>query len=213
MNKVSRKCLVTDCDDKHHAKGYCDRHYKHLSTYGRIKDDSELKREFKHGLKKHPLYVTWESMRKRCNNPNYPAYKNYGGRGIKVCERWDNFANFLEDMGERPEGMTLDRKHNDKNYEKSNCRWATQLEQVANRRMSTTNKSSFKWVSINRGCKNRPYVAVIGIGTNKAKFFGHYATPEEAAYVADQVKIQLSGENIPLNFLGNKPIYPDYIDA
>jgi len=84
--------------------------------------------------KTSPTYNSWRDMKRRCHNPNRKAYKNYGGRGIKVCDRWMDFVNFLEDMGECPEGLTLDRINNDGNYEPGNCRWATRKQQVQNRR-------------------------------------------------------------------------------
>jgi hypothetical protein len=81
-----------------------------------------------------PTYKTWKSVVERCTNPNHRRWKDYGGRGIKVCDRWRKFENFLADMGERPEGKTLDRKEVNGNYELNNCRWATNEEQAINRR-------------------------------------------------------------------------------
>lgn len=84
--------------------------------------------------KKSPTYSTWSMMKHRCSCPSYDRYSYYGGRGITVCERWQIFENFLEDMGERPAGATLDRIDTNKGYSKDNCRWATKAQQQSNRR-------------------------------------------------------------------------------
>jgi hypothetical protein len=87
-----------------------------------------------HGRSRTPEYVVWTGIWQRCNNPKNQRWPDYGGRGIKVSERWRSFESFLADMGERPEGMTLDREDNDGDYEKANCRWATPKQQSNNRR-------------------------------------------------------------------------------
>lgn len=83
---------------------------------------------------RHPLYRVWVQMRQRCTNPKCPSYPDYGGRGIGFDPRWNDFATFLADMGERPPGTSLDRKDNDAGYFPDNCRWATHQEQQQNRR-------------------------------------------------------------------------------
>lgn len=87
-----------------------------------------------HGLTGSPTYNSWRSMHSRCLNNNNPDYAEYGGRGVGICEKWKEFESFLADMGTRPQGMSLDRKDNDGNYEPSNCKWSTAKEQANNRR-------------------------------------------------------------------------------
>lgn len=87
-----------------------------------------------HGMSRTTTYYVWNNMRSRCRDPNCENYTNYGGRGIKVCERWESFANFVWDMGVQPAGLTLDRIDTNGDYTPDNCRWVTQLDQQRNRR-------------------------------------------------------------------------------
>lgn len=87
-------------------------------------------------------YSVWANMLTRCSNAKVSSYKDYGGRGITVCERWKDFQNFFADMGKCPEGRSIDRVNNDGNYEPGNCRWATQKEQASNKRKESWSRNT-----------------------------------------------------------------------
>ena len=130
-----------------------------------------------HMVIEHPLYSVWCGMKERCGNIDDPGYKNYGGRGIKVCARWDkSFDCFVADMGPKPsEKHSIDRIDNDKGYEPSNCRWATRSEQMLNRRMFKSNTSGSTGVVYRDG----RYLARVDF--EKERFnLGRFATLLEA---------------------------------
>jgi hypothetical protein len=106
---------------------------------GCLRHDLLVERNTTHGMRDTNEWAIWRGMVSRCHNPNDTGFHKYGGRGITVCQRWrDSFAAFYEDMGPRPEGLSIDRVDNDRGYEPDNCRWATASEQRANQRPRST---------------------------------------------------------------------------
>jgi len=125
-------CLC-DCGEQTRARG-CDVSSGRIVSCGCYGRRARREAATTHGKSGTPEYFVWNSMRMRCEYPRTPEYPNYGGRGITVCDRWRDFVNFFEDMGECPPGHSLDRINNDGNYEPGNCRWATAFEQNRNKR-------------------------------------------------------------------------------
>jgi hypothetical protein len=131
----------------------------HTRSCGCLKSEAWLmcvnKINITHGKHGTPEYNAWKNMKKRCLNPSHKSYPNYGGRGIKVCNRWLEFKNFYKDMGERTSSIhSLDRINNDGDYEPLNCRWGTRQEQNNNKRTTRfynfygTNKTLAEWSRI-----------------------------------------------------------------
>lgn len=165
----------------------CVKHYDRWKTKG-----SPHKTAFhveKHGLVKHSLYPTWQNMRRRCHYRKATEYHNYGGRGIRVCKRWDNsFSTFLKDMGEKPSSKhTLDRIDNDGDYTPENCRWATQVEQRMNTRVRVDNTSGYKGVSWNK--RRSKWRAFINIDGQRIEL-GYYK------YKGDAIKMRITAKSL-----------------
>lgn len=130
-----------------------------------------------HGLRNTPEYSTWANMKSRCFNKNIPDYKDYGGRGITVCNRWLKFENFFSDMGERPIGLTLERINNNKGYFTSNCIWASQTVQARNHRKPKNGKNGHIGVAWRK--ESRKYRSYISVNY-KHIHLGYFKTIEEA---------------------------------
>lgn len=131
-----------------------------VNSCGCLKIEQLKERLITHGLTTsehfHPLYETWSGIKDRINNPNNPGWHNYGGRGIKICDRWkDSFQNFIDDMGPRPSDKhSIDRIDNDGDYCPDNCRWATRKQQANNKQTSISITIGNQTKPISEWCKH-----------------------------------------------------------
>lgn len=169
-----KKCNVENCENKHYCKNYCVKHYAKFRKYG----DALFVIE-KTNNRKRIEYGIWSCIKTRCYNVNSQDFKNYGGRGITVCDEWKNsFLAFYRDMGPRPsKDHSVDRIDNEKGYFKENCRWATKTEQARNRRKRVDNKSGYTGVSWDNDSKK--WIVRININ-KKCKNLGRFKTIEQA---------------------------------
>lgn len=143
----------------------------------------------KHGMFYHRLYSVWNAMMKRCTNVKSISYKNYGGRGIKVCERWLDIKNFIEDMDATfSNELSLDRIDNDKDYSKDNCRWTNKKTQSRNtRKIRISNTSGYRGVCFNKQAnKWQSYITV----NYKIIHLGYFNSPLEGARAYDNYIVQ-----------------------
>lgn len=191
-------CSIQNCSNTVWSKGLCNAHCQ------RKRLGIDLEKPIKQlrvgeNRSKNPLYTTYRGMIQRCSNPNQKYYSYYGGRGIKVCERWtgiDGFTYFAEDMGEKPEGMTLDRKDNDGDYTPDNCQWATRTTQQINQRINNVNTSGIKGVHYQKAANS--WMAYINY-RGKRKHLGYFKEKADAVAARKDAEI----ERLLSNMKGN----------
>lgn len=170
-NRSIKYFCVCECGVKKAVSGHSLRNGSSKSC-GCFQKQRAVETHTTHGLTASRTYNTWHSMIKRCKNESEPYYNNYGGRGIRVCDEWLTFQGFLSDMGERPKNLTLDRIDVNGNYERLNCRWATQDQQRANTRTQKRNKTGITGVRV-RNLDNGPiYTSRITV-SGKEKMLYH----------------------------------------
>ena len=134
----------------------------------------------KHGMSRAKIYKLWTGMIQRCGNPKSSGYDIYGAVGITVCDHWKSFENFYKDMGEKPEECSLDRIDGKLGYSKENCRWATQAEQLKNRKPYVSKKNSVGLQGVYWKQSHNKFVARKTVD-GKRVYVGFFNTIDEAA--------------------------------
>lgn len=175
---IGKRCSVDMCENNAFCKGLCKAHYEQKRQHGMIIGPVTKNLVARGGVTKdNPCeYRAWNLMKRRCMNKNSKDFVYYGGRGVKVCDRWINsFANFLQDMGKKPIGCSLDRINPNEGYSPENCRWATDRQQQRNRRNNRPEPCIYP-------LKGRYYVVVEKHGAIKRK---SCTTMEEAIVARD----------------------------
>lgn len=175
-------------------KCFCGNEFKTQSSgikHGYIKSCGcfQKKQVTTHGMKYHPIYKVWDSMKQRCFNQKQKYYPSYGGRGITVCDRWIKFENFMDDMlPTYKNGLSLDRINNNGNYEPSNCRWTTQEVQTRNTKIiQKNNTSGYRGVCFDKIKKK--WISNI-IVSHKKIYLGSYIFAIDAAKAFDRYVIE-----------------------
>ena len=163
----------------------------HTQSCGCLQKKLAKESHTKHKMCGTPTYNTWGRMIQRCNDKKDVDYKDYGGRGITVCSRWLEFENFFEDMGTRPDGLSIERVNNNKGYSPDNCKWATSTEQNRNKRLGKNNKTGIAGVNWHK--RYQRYCVRIGVNC-KRLFIGRFVTLEQAIIARKQAEQKYWGK-------------------
>lgn len=162
-----------------------------ISSEGNTSCEICIKSHRRHGMTKSREYGSWDSMIQRCTNQRKDNYQNYGGKGITVCDRWlESFENFFADMGPRPEGTSLDRIDVNGNYEPSNCRWASDSQQLFNRKAYSNNTSGR--TGVNWDAYSGKWTAKISKNGKRVNL-GLFTSFEEAVAAREAAELEVYG--------------------